>query len=44
MGHLDLKLNIMRREMSLANKFNPEIQEILKAGRTNEEDNIPNKS
>ena len=31
-GHLDLTFNIMKRETSLANSFNPEIQLLLKRG------------
>ncbi len=31
-GHLDLKFGIAEKEMSLNNKYNPEIQAILKNG------------
>lgn len=31
-GHIDLRMNVMSKELSLANKYNPEIQKILEQG------------
>ena len=40
MGHVDIKKNIMKREMSLKNKHNPEIQMLLLKGEKNENKKI----